>query len=87
MTIDALYQWINFAQQATKWRLISPDKFNLCLNALYLEPMKKDWLTEEYLVGQPTARQSYQVSKLSPDDLQEVYCACDYNKIKYRLFT
>ena len=50
---------------------ISPDEFNLCLNALYLEPMKiKIGLPEEYLVGQPMARQSYQVSQAITDDLQ-----------------
>jgi len=50
---------------------ISPDEFNLCLEALYLEPMKvKIGLPEEYQVGMPQARQAYQVSQKITDDLQ-----------------
>ena len=72
MTIDALYQWINFMSNKQQSGAISPDEFNLCLNALYLEPMKiKIGLPEEYLIGQPTARQAYQVSQTITDDLQK----------------
>lgn len=72
MTIDAIFRWINFMSNKAQSGAISPDEFNLCLEALYLEPMKiKVGLPEEYLVGQPVARQSYQVSQTITDDLQK----------------
>lgn len=71
MLIDTIYRWVNFMSNKAQSGAISPDEFNLCLDALYLEPMKiKVGLPEEYQVGMPVARQSYQVSQTITDDLQ-----------------
>jgi len=81
MTIDGLYNWINFMSNKIQSGAISPDEFNLCLDALYLEPLKiKLGLPEEYQVGSPVARQSYQVSQMITDDLQPFIIQKPINK-------
>jgi len=81
MTIDALYQWINFMSNKQQSGAISPDEFNLCLDALYLEPMKiKIGLPEAYQVGVPTAPQAYQVSQTITDELRKFIVPLVINK-------
>ena len=81
MTIDALYQWINFMANKQQSGAISPDEFNLCLDALYLEPMKiKIGLPEAYQVGVPTAPQAYQVSQTITDELRKFIVPLVVNK-------
>jgi hypothetical protein len=88
MTIDALYQWINFMANKQQSGAVSPDEFNLCLDALYLEPLKvKLGLPELYQVGQPTAPQSYQVSQTITDDVQRFILEADVNKNSQGFFT
>lgn len=72
MNVDELYQWINFMSNKQQSGQISPDEFNKCLGALYLEPLRiKLGLPEEYQVGLPQARQSYQVSQMITDDIKK----------------
>lgn len=72
MTINVFYKWINFMANKQQSGAVSPDEFNLCLEALSLEPLKiKLGLPEEYQIGVPFARQSYQVSQMITDDVRK----------------
>lgn len=81
MTIDEIYRWVNFMANKLQSGAISPDEFNDCLGALYLEPLKiKLGLPEEYQIGNANARQSYQVSQMITDDLRNFIVQKTINK-------
>jgi hypothetical protein len=71
VSINEIFEWVNFISDKKGSGSISPDEFNLACNVVSRELFNvKAGLPEEYQVGAPYARQQYQVSQKITDDIR-----------------
>jgi hypothetical protein len=71
MTNDFIYKYVLFlANKAVTGNNPSPEDFNIALNASNLKHFKKKTgIPEEYRVGMPISRQSFEVTQIITDDV------------------
>lgn len=71
MTINEMFNWVNFLANKSQSGAISPDEFNMACSVVNMDFFKlKVGLPEEYMIGGAMARQMYQVSQKITDDVK-----------------